>query len=166
MYFLTARARHNRHLLGDDSMKDWFQQKLLDLAVEFGWRLEAWSVLANHYHFVAHSPEGSGESGAESLREWVRKLHSLTTKELNRREHRPGRTRLWHNFRETRLDRQASYLARLHYVHYNAAHHGLVARGCDWKWSSANRFERAVSSAWVNTVTSFRFDKIAEKDGE
>ena len=75
-------------------------------------------MLSNHYHFVAHIPQNT--NGAESLREAVRKLHSLTTKELNRRENVPGRTRLWQNFRETHLTHQASYLARLHYVHQNA----------------------------------------------
>ena len=167
VYFLTARARNGLNLLAEDSMKDWFQNKLFELAEEFGWVLEAWSVLSNHYHFVGHSPKSeSDEGGAVSLSSLIRKLHSLTTKELNRRQNCRGRNRLWQNYRETRLTFQRSYLARLHYVHYNAEHHGLVARGGEWKWSSAVKFERAVTSAWVSTVTSFRYDEIAREDGE
>jgi putative transposase len=165
VYFVTARTAERRHLLADDGMKDWFQAALLELAKEFGWRLEAWAVLANHYHFIAHSPEGAGaENGAESLRAWVRKLHSLATKELNRRENQPGRTRLWQNYRETRLTHQHSYLARLHYVHHNAVHHGLVRMGVDWPWCSARAFQAAVTPAWYKTVTSFRYEEIAERD--
>jgi len=162
VYFLTARARDGKHLLAGDEMKDWFQETLLSLATDKGWKMEAWAVLSNHYHFVAHIP---GEN-AESLRKVVTKLHSLTTKELNSRENMPGRTRLWQNFRETHLNHQESYLARLNYVHQNAVHHGLVAKGSDWKWCSALRFKKAVTPAWLKTVASFRYDEIARKDGE
>jgi putative transposase len=164
VYFLTARAAEQRHLLAEDMMKDWFEETLFSIAAEHAWKLEAWAILANHYHFIAHIPQSS--DGAESLRTGVRKLHSLTTKELNRREGVIGRTRLWQNFRETHLTHQASYLARLHYVHQNAVHHGLVAKGSDWKWCSALRFTNEVSPAWVKTIASHRFDEIARKDGE
>ncbi len=164
VYFLTARAAEERHLLSDDSMKDWFEEKLMHIAAGNGWKMEAWAVLSNHYHFVAHIP--SGADGAHSLRRAVTKLHSLTTKELNLREGFPGRTRLWQNFRETRLTHQASYLARLNYVHQNAVHHGLVSKGSDWKWCSALRFKKEASPAWVKTIASFRYDEIARKDGE
>jgi putative transposase len=96
----------------------------------------------------------------------VTKLHSFTTKERNRRDNTLGRTGLWHNYRETLLTHQRSYLARLHYVHQNAAHHGLVRLGSDWKWCSAAAFKKAVSPAWVKTITSFNYDEIAEKDGD
>ncbi|MGJ8641972.1 MAG: transposase [Luteolibacter sp.] len=118
VYFLTARAAEERHLLAEDSMKDWFEEKLLQIGEENGWKMEAWAVLSNHYHFVAHIPQGA--DGAKSIRKAVTKLHSLTTKELNRREGITGRTRLWKNFRETHLTHQASYLSRLNYVHQNA----------------------------------------------
>ena len=164
VYFVTARTRDQRHLLAEDSMKDWFEATLLELAEEFGWLMEAWCVLSNHYHFVAHSPPE--QDSAESLSNMLRKLHSLATKELNRREHKPGRTRLWQNYRETLLTFQRSYLARLHYVHQNAVHHGLVRIGSDWKWCSARKFRKAVTPAWLKTILSFKYDEIAREDGE
>ncbi len=164
VYFLTARTRNQQHLLASDAMKDWFQDKLLELAAEFGWQLEAWAVLSNHYHLVAQCPPEAED--AASLRKMVQKLHSQTTQELNRRENQPGRTRLWHNYRETQLTYQRSYLARLHYVHQNAVHHALVRAGSQWKWCSAAQFVEAASPAWVKTIQSFRYDEIARKDGE
>ncbi|MFO0427323.1 MAG: transposase [Planctomyces sp.] len=164
VYFVTARTRGQRHLLAEDVMKDWFEAKFFELANEFGWSLEAWCVLSNHYHFVAHSPTGA--SSAESLSRMIQKLHSLTTKELNRREQKPGRTRLWHNYRETHLTFQQSYLARLNYVHQNAVHHGLVQVGSAWKWCSAKRFKESVTPAWLKTILSFKYDEIAAEDGE
>ena len=145
VYFLTARATDQQHLLARDSMKDWFEAKLFELMTEFKWRLEAWCVLSNHYHFVAHS---------------------LTTKELNRLDKTPGRTRLWQNFRETHLTYQRSYLARLNYVHQNAAYHGLVRVGSDWRWCSAKKFKESVTPAWLKTIASFKYDEIAADDGE
>jgi putative transposase len=164
VYFLTARAREERHLLAEDSMKDWFEETFLHIAGENGWKMEAWAILSNHYHFVAHVPQSA--DGAESIRKGVTKLHSHTTKELNNREGITGRTRLWQNFRETHLTHQASYLARLNYVHQNAVHHGLVLKASDWKWCSALRFKKEVRPAWVKTIASFRYDEIARKDGE
>ena len=164
VYFVTARTRDQVHRLAEDTMKDWFEAKLFELAGEFGWQLEAWCVLSNHYHIVAHSP--AGVDSAESLSKMLQKLHSLTTKELNRREQKPGRTRLWQNFRETHLTYQRSYLARLNYVHQNAVHHGLARVGSDWKWCSAKKFKESVTSAWLKTIASFNYDEIAAEDGE
>ena len=162
VYFLTARTAERRPLLAADSLKDWFQDALLKLTDEKGWRLEAWCILSNHYHLIAHSPK----EGGTSLGALIQQLHSRTTKELNRRDGTPGRTRLWQNFRETLLVEQASYMARLHHVHQNAVHHRLVRTGSEWKWCSALAFKKAVTPAWVKTVTSFKYDRIAELDGD
>ena len=145
-------------------MKDWFQECLWALVDEFGWELEAWAILANHYHIVAHSP--SDGRTASSLRKLIQKLHSLATRELNRREGATGRHRLWQNYRETHLTYQRSYLARLNYVHQNAVHHGLVKRASDWKWCSARSFAEGVTPAWAETISRFRYDQIARQDGE
>lgn len=165
VYFVTARSRNQHHLLADDRMKDWFQDTLFRVIDEYGWRLEAWCVLSNHYHFIAHSP-GREAGGAVCLKRMIRKLHAMTTMEINRSDGITGRSRLWQNYRETHLTHQRSYLARLHYVHQNAVHHGLVRVGSDWKWCSARRFKEAVTPAWLKTITSFRYDEIAAKDGE
>ncbi len=162
VYMVTARAHGGKHLLADDQMKDWFQSTLFSVMNQAGWTLEAWAILSNHYHLVAHSPAGN----AEGLSSAVQKLHSLTTKELNRRERLPGRSRLWQNFRETHLTYHRSYLARLNYVHQNAVHHGLVRMGSLWKWCSAAAFKAEASPAWVKTISQFRFDEIAADDGE
>jgi len=36
---------------------DGFTADLFRLASQFGWALQAWAVMSNHYHFVAFSPE-------------------------------------------------------------------------------------------------------------
>jgi putative transposase len=67
VYMVTARAAEQRHLLAEDEMKDWFQDALLSLADEFGWKLEAWAILSNHYHFIGHSPPTVSRSHAPEI---------------------------------------------------------------------------------------------------
>ncbi len=57
---------------------------LLDMAVEFGWNLEAWAVLSNHYHFV-------GQGDHSTLRPFLSKLHTDSCKILNGWDRTPGR---------------------------------------------------------------------------
>jgi putative transposase len=162
VYFVTARARNQADLFHTPERRDWLQDLLFEVFRENGWNLEAWAVLSNHYHVVAHSPAGN----SNSLGPLLQKLHSLSTKRLNAEDATPGRTRLWQNYRETHLTYQKSYLARLNYVHQNARHHGLVASASQWRWCSAAAFEEAVSPAWAKTVASFAYEEIAASDGE
>ena len=159
---MTARAREQKHLLHTTERRDWFEQMLFDAAHDAGWQLEAWAVLSNHYHLVAHSPP----VGASTLAPMLQKLHSLATKRLNAEDGTPGRTRMWQNYRETHLTYPHSYLARLNYVHQNPRHHGLVRLASQWKWCSAAAFKREATPAWVKTIASFPFDEIASEDGE
>ena len=164
VYFVTARTAEQRDLLGTPERRDWFLATLFRLSDQYGWTLEAWAVLSNHYHLIAHSPRTADHAG--SLGIFLRHLHSLTTKKVNLWDQTPGHTRLWQNFRDTRLTLQRGYLARLSYVHTNPAHHRLVGNAALWPWCSAAAFENRVTPAWRKTVYSFKYDQIAEEDGE
>jgi putative transposase len=164
VYFVTARTRGGGNLLASIERRDWFQATLFELAAQYGWTIEAWAIFSNHYHLVGHSPQSL--DAADNLSVFLRHLHSTATKECNRLDRTPGRSRLWQNYRETHLTLQRGYLARLNYVHQNAVHHGLVRVASEWRWCSAAAFERAVSPAWVRTIAGFRYDQIAAADGE
>src|SRR5687768_12891754 len=88
------------------------QRGLLKLAEENGWHLEAWAVFSNHYHFVGHSP---ADGRASNLSEWLGVLHAKSAGWVNKLDRTRGR-KVWHNFWETRLTFERSYLARLNYV--------------------------------------------------
>jgi putative transposase len=130
---------------------------LLAVARKFGWGLEAWSVFSNHYHFVAHSPQS--ENGAESLADMLSLLHEKTAKWINKLDQTKGRT-VWHNFWDTRLTFEKSYLARLNYVHQNPVKHGLVLVANQYPWCSAAWFERTARPAEVKTLYTFKLDKV------
>ena len=87
------------------------------------------------------------------------KLHGKTANWVNRLDQSPGR-KVWHNYRETRLTFEKSYLARLNYTHQNAVKHGLVPVAKQYPWCSAAWFERAATAAQVKTIYSFKTDRL------
>ncbi len=131
---------------------------LLGLAETYGWDLQAWSILTNHYHFVAVSP-----ANPETLRSFIRHLHSLTAREINKRDQTAGR-KIWFEYWETRLTHEKSYFARLNYVHRNAVHHGLVRTAVDYPWCSAKWFERKADAAFYKRILSLRSDRVNVPD--
>src|SRR5260370_32777895 len=67
MYFVTASTLHQAHHFKGKERLAGLHRGVLKVAANFGWRLEAWGVFSNHYHFVAQSPEL--EDNAKSLGE-------------------------------------------------------------------------------------------------
>jgi len=84
-YMVTGATYQKAHRLWDAQRLDLMLNRLLALAEEFAWRLQAWAIMSNHYHFVALSPDS-----AESLRAFIHKLHSQTGKQLNELDIRRG----------------------------------------------------------------------------
>jgi len=70
----------------------------------------------------------------------------------------------WFQFWESRITFGRSYLARLNYVHHNPAQHGVVPLAEDYKWCSASWFARNAPPAFVNSVKSFKIDRVHVPD--
>jgi putative transposase len=153
-YIVTAGTLHKEHLFNSFGRLDFLEGKLLELAAQYRWHLEAWAVFSNHYHVVGHSQPESA-----SLNEFLGHLHSETARQVNEWDNAAGR-QVWHNFWETRLTYERSYLARLNYVHQNPVRHGLVRVANQYRWCSADWLERTATPAQVRTVYSFKTDKL------
>jgi putative transposase len=160
-YFVTAATYLKVHHFRGATRLRVLQRGLLKLAHEFGWQLEAWAVFSNHYHFVAHSP--ANIPTAESLSTMLARLHAKTAGWINRLDNAPARM-VWHNFWDTRLTYQKSYLARLNYAHQNPVKHGLVPVANQYPWCSARWFERTASAAKVKSIYRFKVDGIQVLD--
>jgi putative transposase len=158
VYFVTAGTLHKEHLFADGTRLDLLERKLLELANQYHWQIEAWAVFANHYHFVARGCPVSANLG-----KYLKHLHSDTARELNRLDGQEGR-KVWHNFRDTRLTFERSYLTRLNYVHQNAVRHGLAPVANQYRWCSAAWFERVATPAMVQTIYSFKIDRVEVED--
>ncbi len=149
VYFVTAGTYRKAHHFRGSHRLAVLQRGLLKLTAAYGWQLEAWAVFSNHYHFVAHSPSNS--ESAASLVQMLGELHAKSAAWINRLDHAPGR-QVWHNYWETRLTFERSYLARLNYVHQNPVKHGLVPVASQYPWCSAAWFERTASPAQVKSI--------------
>ncbi|MGA7274814.1 MAG: hypothetical protein WBX14_08225, partial [Candidatus Udaeobacter sp.] len=72
--------------------------------------------------------------------------------------------KVWHNFWDTKLSYQKSYLARLNYVHQNAVKHGLAQLASQYPWCSARWFEGVASPAMVRSIYRFKTDAVSVRD--
>ena len=160
-YFVTVGTYLKLHHFRSRKRLRVLHRGLLTVARDFGWRLEAWAVFSNHYHFIGHSPERAPD--ASNLADMLSVLHTKTAGWVNRLDQTPGR-RVWFNYRETRLSYQKSYLARLSYVHQNPVKHGLVLVANQYPWCSAAWFERTASAAMVKSIYRFNVDRVAVYD--
>ena len=95
-FIVTTGTYQKQHLLHSPQHLDWVQEALFAEAQTYGWHLQAWAVLINHYHFVAWT------ESPRTLPDLLKRFHSATALRLNRLDSTPGR-RVWHNYRETAL---------------------------------------------------------------
>lgn len=161
IYFVTAATHLQQHHFRDPARLEVLQRGLLTITREFGWRLEAWAIFSNHYHFIAKTP--ADVEGAESLPVMVRALHGPLSRWVNKLDGTPER-KVWHNYWETLLTKQTSYFARLNYTHNNAVKHGLVEVARDYQWCSAAWFERETAPAMVRAIARFKTDRLEVED--
>jgi putative transposase len=154
MYMVTGSIYQKRHLMGENRRKEFFLKTLFDKANRFGWTMEAWAMLGNHYHFVSKSPNDSS-----TLTRFVQQLHSITAIQFNRWDNAPGR-QIWQNYWDTCITHEKSYLARLHYVHTNPVKHGLVEDATDYPFCSYRWFIEQGDDVLKLQVTSQPIDRI------
>lgn len=157
-YIVTAGTYRKEHFFRSRERLDLLQSQLLALAKSYGWRLQAWAVFSNHYHFVASSPDDAG-----SLAALLRHLHSTTSATVNRDDDAPGR-RVWFNYWDSHITHYGSYLARLRYVNENPAHHGLVHAAIQYPWCSARWFDESASAVLARTISRIKIDRVTIRD--
>mgnify|MGYP001608429744 CR=1 FL=1 len=158
MYIVTGSILYNKHLLTDDKRKSLVRDILFERANYWGWSMEAWAVLENHYHFIGRAPEN-----ALSLEKLIRQLHSKSAVELNKLDKALGR-KVWHNYWDTCITHETSYYARLHYVHTNPVKHGLVENVEDYPFCSYRWFLDKADESFRDMVMNQPIDRVGVED--
>ncbi len=154
VYMVTCGTYLKAHHFNSPERRQLLYDTLLAAAQEAGWKLHAWAVFANHYHFIANSPED-----AKNLSQWIGNLHRTTAIKVNSLDNTPGR-KVWHQFRDSHITYSTSYFSRLHYVHKNAVKHGIVLEASQYPWCSAAAFELNAPQSLVKSVYSFKLDQV------
>lgn len=157
-YMVTAGTYEKVLLFNTPDKRDHLLSLLFEEARRFAWTLTAWAVLGNHYHFVAVAPED-----ARTLKSLTKRLHSQSAVWLNRLDGSPGR-QVWHQYWDTCLSFEKSYLARLHYVHRNPEKHGLVRHAEDYRWCSMAWFLGKAPRQFRKRVLSLKIDRLSVED--
>lgn len=154
MYMITSATYQKVLHFHSSERLQFLHDTLLRLAKQYCWELQAWAVLANHYHFIARSPIDS-----KNLSAFISHLHVETAKFVNDMDGQPNR-RVWWQYWDSQITYQYSYLARLNYVNQNPVRHGLVEIATDYPWCSASWFQKTTPSSFYKTVCSFKTDKV------
>lgn len=133
-YFITAATYRHQPLL-DDALKERLTRLLHDTFTEYGWKLDHWVVLDDHYHLLANSRRG------RELPRILGKIHNLSAQWINccRPPETRHHTKVWCNYWDYCPRSEHEYNTRLCYLLNNPLKHGYVARLQDWKWSSFHR---------------------------
>ncbi len=158
IYFVTSGTLYKKILFTTPEKLTFLRDTLLGEASRNDWVMEAWAVMANHYHFVART---AGDP--RTLTRFLRAVHSKTAIWLNKGDGSPGR-KVWYRYWETGLSYQASYLARLAYTHNNPAKHGLVKDAGDYPWCSKTWFLQNAKESFRRTVCSIKYDDVNVMD--
>ena len=157
-YMVTAGTYGKISHLNSPERLENFTALLFGMTHQFGWELQAWAVMSNHYHFVAVAPERP-----ETLGEMIARLHHESALTLNAIDSMPNR-RVWFQYWDTHLSYQKSYMARLKYVHTNPVHHGVVKDAEQYRWCSMWWFSQHTGSGFQRAVQSFEIASVKVVD--
>jgi putative transposase len=157
-YIITAATLYRKRLFDSGTKLDLFRDTSFELARNYALILQAWAFFANHYHLVV-----SLENTKATHRDFVRHLHRELAMRLNRADATSDR-RVMYEFWDTHLTFEKSWLARLNYVHQNPVKHGLVQVANQYPWCSASWFETNARSGFVQSVYSFKIDRLNVPD--
>jgi putative transposase len=157
-YIVTSGTYQKHPFFASRERLTYLTNTLLELAENYGCSLQAWAVFPNHYHFVAEVGQ------TETLKTYIRHLHSVTARGVNLDDGVSGR-KVWFQYWDTHLTYQKSYLARLRYVHQNHVHHGIVRNAEEYPWCSAAWFFRRAPRGFYRTVITLPCSEIVVPDG-
>ena len=158
LYMVTCATYLKIHHFKTPERLDFLQTSLLQLAEKYNWKLQAWAILANHYHFIAES-----SSNPKNLSTFLTHLHGVTARYINQLDNTPGR-QVWWQYWDSRITYQYSYLARLNYVNKNPSRHGLVKDSSEYRWCSMNWFRESVPPTFMRLVETTKIDRVNVMD--
>ena len=72
-YFITGATYKKRHYFEPDHVKEKVTEYMFKSFDHFGWKIEDWLLLNNHYHLMADAPEN-----AETLSQVINNFHKFS----------------------------------------------------------------------------------------
>ena len=94
-YFITGSTYFRKHYLESDAAKEKTLEFMFKSFEHFGWKIEDWVLLNNHYHVMAEAPEDA--TTMSNLINNFHKFSALWIKKHIRFEAEPQH--IWYNYR-------------------------------------------------------------------
>jgi len=130
-YFITASIHEKKKILAD-SAKEKLLFSLSTSCEKYGWQLEDWVILDNHYHIMVNAPEKSA-----NLSKFIAEYHKFTA--LFIKKNLPEAAtwpKVFNNYWDACITYEKSYYARLNYLYNNPVKHRYVQSAQEYRWGS------------------------------
>ncbi len=118
-YFITASTIHRQRLLGTSDKRALVQNVLKKAVQQYGIRLYAWVILANHYHLLLKT------SDVSPIYKFIKRLHGDSAVQLNKFDGLAGR-QVWHQYWDRFPRSERDFWSYFNYIHINPIKHGYV----------------------------------------
>jgi putative transposase len=119
VYFITASTVHQQRLLDTDDKRVLVRDVLKEAIQQYGIRLYAWVILADHYHLLLKT------SDVAPIYKFIKRLHGDSAIQLNKLDHKPGR-KVWYQYWDRFPRSERGFWAYFNYIHLNPIKHNYV----------------------------------------
>jgi len=164
-YHVMCRGDRRENIFEDDLDRARFLQTLGEVCRRTGWKIHAYVLMSNHYHWLLETPGANLVAG-------MRWFQSCYTARYNRRHRKAGH--LFQGRYKAMLVEpgQSAYFATVaDYIHLNPARAGLLRRGDalnTYRWSSLPSYlaSRRQRPAWLEVCRVFGELGLQDKAGD
>jgi putative transposase len=140
-YFITGSIVHRQRLLDTDAKRILVQDVLKEAIKDYGIRLYAWVILADHYHLLLKT------SDVAPVWKFIKRLHGDSAIQLNKLDDIPGR-QIWYQYWDRFPRGERDFWACFNYVHINPIKHGYVRVSGGVLMVEGERVKVASGHAW------------------
>jgi putative transposase len=158
-YFITGATYQKKHFLKLDFSKEKTVEYMFKSFEHFGWKIEDWVMLNNHYHVMADAPED-----ASTLPKVINNLHKFSALWIKKHatfDSEPEH--IWYNYRDTCITYENSYFARLNYIWFNPVKHNYVQNPEEWKFGSYGIRARNSENV-AGIIKKYPYDRVRIED--
>jgi len=150
-YFITSAIHNKRHLLVKTEIKELLLNLITKIFEDFGWKLNDWVILDNHYHLLGISNKG------QDLTKIIKKIHGTSAHFI--RQETGCELPVWWNYWDYCTRDEEDYYTKLNYLFMNPIKHGYVNNLNDYSFSSfLNKLDEMGRDKMIEQFHSYEYD--------
>lgn len=145
LYHVINRGNYRRDVFDSVGAAQAFERAVDETCRRFSWRLHAYVVMRNHFHFALETPQPNLSAGMH----WLQSTYAIR---FNRFREEHGH--LFQGRYHAIILEDAAVLTRVvHYIHLNPARAGIVEPAAcgTFRWSSLRYLRQPVRPPWMAT---------------